>query len=111
MSTFKRLFNVGRGKAKGVQRDVEDALGRTSEAPGEWADKARHKAADAAEALADVIRPGEAGAADASASPTTAAVTEPEVGSATSEAAPNSDPEEPIQAERPDPSKPKKRTL
>ena len=111
MSTFKRLFNVGRGKAKGVQRDVEDAFGRTSEAPGEWADKARHKAADAAEALAGAIRPGESEAADSSASPSPSAATEPKVASADSESAPIEDSQEPVQAERPDPSKPKKRTL
>ena len=50
MSTFKRLFNVGKGKAKVAQKDVAET---------DWVDVARNKVADATEAVADAIRPPE----------------------------------------------------
>ena len=59
MSTFKRLFNIGKGKAKVASREVGEAFGgaRTSAGEGQWADDVRHRAADAAEALAGALRP------------------------------------------------------
>lgn len=59
MSTFKRLLNLGRGKLKVAAR----AKPTTTDEPrptDAWVSGARHRAADAAEALADAIRPGEA---------------------------------------------------
>ena len=59
MSTFKRLLNLGKGKTRETRNkaaDVVDAV-REGVSGGEWVDDARHKAADAAEALAEVIRP------------------------------------------------------
>lgn len=55
MSTFKRLFNVGKGKARVARRDAGEALD-----PAELLESARHRAADAAEAMADAIRPAPA---------------------------------------------------
>ena len=54
MSTFKRLLNVGKGKAKVARRDLGDTVrpGR-----GGLLDDARHAAADTAEAFAEAIRP------------------------------------------------------
>lgn len=59
MSTFKRLFNIGKGKAKVVSREAGEAFGdvRTTVGEGQWADDVRHRAADAAEALAGALRP------------------------------------------------------
>jgi hypothetical protein len=56
MSTFKRLVNLGKGKIKSA----------TSSSPSpavapdrdDWITDARHRAADAADALADALRPG-----------------------------------------------------
>lgn len=50
MSTFKRLFNVGKGKAKVARKEAAET---------DWVDVARHKVADAAETVADAIRPPE----------------------------------------------------
>lgn len=50
MSTIKRLFNVGKGKARVAQKEAAET---------DWVDVARHRAADAAEAVADAIRPPE----------------------------------------------------
>ena len=55
MSTFKRLFNVGKGKAKVARKGVADT---------DWVDAARHTAADAAEAVADAIRPPDRASVD-----------------------------------------------
>ncbi|NCG19943.1 MAG: hypothetical protein GWP91_13115 [Rhodobacterales bacterium] len=59
MSTFKRLLNIGKGKAKVASRGMSDALdgARSGTGDGQWTADARHRAADVAEALADVIRP------------------------------------------------------
>ena len=50
MSTFKRLFNVGKGKAKVTRNSVSSSL-------ADGTDGMRHAAADAAEAFADAVRP------------------------------------------------------
>jgi hypothetical protein len=50
MSTFKRLFNVGKGKAKVARQGVAESFSG-------GADGLRHSAADAAESLAETIRP------------------------------------------------------
>ena len=61
MSTFKRLFNVGMGKAKVASKGVSEAVSGVGDvAPsGDWVDSVRHTAADAAETVAEVIRPAE----------------------------------------------------
>ena len=105
MSTFKRLFNVGKGKAKVAQKGVQDALSKSADTPGEWADQARHRAADAAEALAEALRPDERVEA---AKPVDAEPPE------SVEPAPPSEEAEPlpeVEARRPDPKAPKKRRL
>ena len=59
MSTFKRLLNLGKGKTRQTRNkatEVVDAV-RDGVSGGEWVEGARHKAADAAEALAEAIRP------------------------------------------------------
>ena len=50
MSTFKRLLNIGKGKARAASKNLPTGL-------ADGTDDLRHAAADAAEALADVIRP------------------------------------------------------
>ena len=58
MSTFKRLLNLGRGKAKVAGKSARETA--ESVHPDSILNDARHAAADAAEALADAIRPEDA---------------------------------------------------
>ncbi|MCO4746345.1 MAG: hypothetical protein KC912_16230 [Proteobacteria bacterium] len=57
MSTFKRLVNLGKGKIKTATSGSSTPAASTTE---DWVSDARNKAADAAEALADALRPEEA---------------------------------------------------
>lgn len=95
MSTFKRLLNVGKGKVKAATRPS-----RTHDDDGEadWLSDARHAAADAADQLANAIRPDTP--------PSGAPQSEP-VAAAVEDAPPVSEePEEPTK-----PTGPAKRTL
>ena len=105
MSTFKRLFNIGKGKAKVASRQAGEAFGgaRSSTDEGQWADDVRHRAADTAEALASAIRPADVepvGRVDA-APPSSPAASKPPTPVSTASTA----------AETPKPSNPRKRRL
>ncbi len=106
MSTFKRLFNIGKGKAKAASRDVGEAFGSatTSVSDGQWADDVRHRAADAAEAIAGVIRPEDGPQPEESATPP---APEPTVRREPVSAKTDDEPVEPP----PKPKGPRKRTL